>query len=166
MLWRGLEGRFSGGRCYALPGNVPQRAIWAEVRWKAGGEMRPGGAWEAGSATERALTASQSQGHGERFGWEKGVVSHEMEHRAHLRAGGAKAWEAGSAAGGVTHFREMCHRGPFGWKCVEWREKRGGLREMRRDKRECCAVRVAPGRRRCPTAACADGDVGIFWKKK
>ena len=43
-------------------------------------------------------TASQSQGHGERFGGEKGVVSHEMGLRAHLRAGGAKAWEAGSAA--------------------------------------------------------------------
>ena len=30
----------------------------------------PRRAWEAGSATERALTASQSRGHGERFGGE------------------------------------------------------------------------------------------------
>ena len=32
------------GRRYALPGNVPQRAVWVEVRKRAGGEMCLGGA--------------------------------------------------------------------------------------------------------------------------
>ena len=28
---------------------------------------------------------------------------------------------------GVTHFRKKCHRGPFGWKCVEGREEECAL---------------------------------------
>ena len=30
--WRCVEGWFGDGLRYALPGNVPQRAVWAEVR--------------------------------------------------------------------------------------------------------------------------------------
>ncbi len=45
---KGLGGRFGYGRRYALPRNVPQRAVRAEVRKKAGGEMYLGRVWEAG----------------------------------------------------------------------------------------------------------------------
>ena len=30
-------------------------------------------------------------------------------------------WKVGSGRHGVTHFREMCRRRPFGWKCVRRR---------------------------------------------
>jgi len=34
LTWRGLEGRFDGGRRYALPRKVQQKAVLAEVRWE------------------------------------------------------------------------------------------------------------------------------------
>jgi hypothetical protein len=77
-------------RCYALPRKVPQKAVLTEVRWREGGGMWPGGAREdtSGRQKERSPrpkvgdtvnglagkvhTASQSRGHGKRFGGENG----------------------------------------------------------------------------------------------
>ncbi len=53
------------------------------------------------------------------------------------------AWEAGSATGGVTHFREMCHRRPFGWKCVAGREKECALEGPGREVRGGTALRTS-----------------------
>ena len=46
---KGPECHFGTVRRYALPGNVPQKVVWTEVRWKKEGGKCPGGAWEAGS---------------------------------------------------------------------------------------------------------------------
>ena len=80
MVWRGLEGRFGDGQHYALPRNVPQKAVLTEVRFKAREYMCP-----------------------------------------------RRAWKVYSVMGGVTHFREKCHRRRFGRKCVAGREEESAL---------------------------------------
>ncbi len=46
---RGLGGRFGAERLYALPQNVPQKAVQVEVRGRVGKGMCHGGAWEGTS---------------------------------------------------------------------------------------------------------------------
>ncbi len=114
--WRGLGGRFGDGRRYAPPGNVPQRAIWVEVRKRVEEGMCLGGAWEADSET-----------------------------------------------GGVTHLREMCHRGPFGWKCVRGWKKGCALEGPGRQIRAGTAIRTSA---KCATEGHPDGSALVGRRKR
>ncbi len=53
------------------------------------------------------------------------------------------AWEAGPGRLGITHFREKCHRRPFGWKCVEGREKECATEGPGRQVRRQAALRTS-----------------------
>ena len=83
MPWRELEGRFGDKWRYALPRNVPQKAVQAEVRGRVGGGMCPAGSWKAGSRR-----------HG---------VTHfrEMRHRRQSRPKCVEGWEEECALEGA-----------------------------------------------------------------
>ncbi len=146
MPRRDLEGIFGAARRYALPQNAPQRAIWVEVRKKAGGEMCPIGAWE-GTSGRRDVTHFREMCHRRPSG---GEVRKRVEEGMCL--GGA--WEAGSETGGVTHFREMCHRKPSRWKCVRGWKKGCALEGPGRQVRRRAALRTSG---KCATEGRLDG---------
>ena len=56
---RGLERHFGAARRYTLPRKVPQKAVRAEVRCRAGEGMCHGGAWEAGRLEVRTGTKDE-----------------------------------------------------------------------------------------------------------
>ena len=53
------------------------------------------------------------------------------------------AWKGTSGRHGVTHFREMCHRRPFGRKCVEGREEESALEGHGRQVRRRAELRTS-----------------------
>ena len=61
-----------------------------------------------------------------RSGAPEGSREYDLEHFCSRRCP-KETWNAFSGRICVTHFREMCHRRPFGRKCVEWLEKESAL---------------------------------------
>ena len=72
------------------------------------------------------------------------------------------AWKAGPATGGFTHFREKCHRRPFGRKCVAGRKEECALKGPGSLFRGRTALRTS--REGCNSVVQVAGRVEVRWE--
>ena len=100
------------------PGRQVRRREALRTSAKSATEGRLGGsALQGGRRNVPQKGLGGRFGEGRHYALPRNVPQMAVLTEVRCRAGGGMcpggAWEAGSATGGATHFREMCHRRPF-----------------------------------------------------